>query len=229
MKKLIRVLAICLMILCGPAMIIYLNPIVDEKLGTAEVLTAAKEIQRGEVIKQDQVKKVRIKTSLVVKASLMKSSNEIVGQEASRSIHANEQFDQSMLILDRLTPGNGEYNMPLPSEWVLSAPGSLLRGDQVTLTPVLEQRVSVTASDITEESPAADEPAAWSAKNQEQLSNIDVSFAKSSNNQEVTTEDNDRKKPTGQVNRIELIVNQEQRDLIVGLGQKNYKFLVTYR
>ncbi|WP_171650818.1 hypothetical protein [Paenibacillus foliorum] len=55
-----------------------------------------------------------------------------------------------------------------------------------------------------------------------------MSFAKGTNNQEIAASD-DRKKPTGAVSTIELIVNDEQKELIRKYGTKGYRFLVVYR
>jgi hypothetical protein len=55
-----------------------------------------------------------------------------------------------------------------------------------------------------------------------------VSYSKGTNNQEIASTD-DRKKPTGAVSTVELIVSEEQKELIRKYGSKGYKFLIVYQ
>jgi len=226
MKKLKKTLIILVLLAIGPIEILYLAPLVDEKLGTVEVIQATKDIPRGQVITNNDVKTVRMKTSQAVKDRMTEPS-EIVGQETTRPIRENEVITADMLVLDRLTPNHEQYNMPMPPDWVLSAPGSLLRGDSISLVPVYTQPTRATVEDEdVEQSRTVIQP---TAEEIALLSNILISYSKSNNNQEVTTEDDERKNPSGQVNRFEMIVTEQQRDIIIKFGNNRFKFLVTYR
>ena len=230
MKKTKRLLIILLLLIIGPIEFLYVQPLVQEKLGTVEAVTFTKEIMRGDTINAADVRVQKIKSEYALKDRITDPSI-VIGQEATRKIYANEQAVKDMVVLDKLTPRTDQKNMPLPAEWVLSAPGSLLRGDNVTLVPVFEnsdrtQTTADTGSD-GEVIVTRSEPITVNSEDQRLLTDIAVSFARSSNNQDVTTEDG-RSKPTGQVNRIELVVTEAQRDVIVKYGRNNFKFIVTY-
>lgn len=196
------------------------------------MIQAGREMQRGHVIEAIDLKTVPVKADQVVQKRVT-DLQMAVGQETTRIVRSGEQITEDMLVMNQLMPGTNQVNMSVPTEWVLSTPGSLLRGDHVTLSPVLKEDATATSAKTSknaadEEKGPAPQPERISPDVLQKLTDIAVSYSKMSNNQEVESGE-DRKKPTGTVNRFEIIVTTEQRDMIIDFGRKGYKFIVTYR
>jgi hypothetical protein len=232
MKKSLRLFLFIIVMGSGALMLVLWSKYVEPKWGTIQVIEASKELERGHVISTLDLKTINVKAEQIV-AKRVKDTSKILGQETTRLIRNGEQITEDMLVMDQLTPKKDQVNMPMPNEWVLSMPGSLLRGDHITLLPVKNTVLSDQNTTKTDESGKQS-----IIKNEievipddvlAKLTDIPVSYSKASNNQEVTSSD-DRKKPSGPVNRFEMLVNNEQRNLIAQYGgTKGYKFIVTYR
>lgn len=151
-----------------------------------------------------------------------------IGRETVRPIRAGEQLTPDMVNTRHLQPGQGEWNMPLPPEWIFGKlPGSLLRGDRVSLLLVTKETADKTE---LRGDPSRERLTEWNIPYEEEtkLSGITVSYAKAANNQEIAASD-ERKKPSGAVASVELIVTDEQKELIRKYGSKGYRFLMVYR
>jgi hypothetical protein len=236
MKRVLRTLLFILVMSSGVLLLFIWTKYVEPKWGTVEVLQASREVQRGHVIEALDLKKLPIKADQVVQKRVT-DSKIVIGQETTRIIRAGEQITEDMLVMNQLTPGNNQVNMSVPNEWVMSTPGSLLRGDHVTFSPVKKEDAAAASSAKSSSSKDAGEGEIIQLAAQPEvilpdvlnkLTDITVSYSKMSNNQEVESGE-DRKKPTGTVNRFEIIVTTEQRDMIIDFGRKGYKFIVTYR
>lgn len=120
--------------------------------------------------------------------------------------------------------------MSLPTEWIFGKPpGALLRGDRISLLLIskeeakrLDERASESVSRNSFDAPQIP------YEEERKLQHIVVSYAKGTNNQEIAGGE-DRKKPTGAVATVELIVSEEQKELIRRYGMKGYRFLIVYR
>ncbi|MDF2646850.1 MAG: flagellar biosynthesis protein FlgA [Paenibacillus sp.] len=228
MKRFLRTLLFTIVMSSGVLLLFLWTKFVEPKWGTVEVLQAGRELQRGHVIEAIDLKKIPVKADQVVQKRVT-DSQMVIGQETTRIIRSGEQITEDMLVMNQLTPGNNQVNMSVPNEWILSTPGSLLRGDHVTLSPIKSEAGANNArSKAEEEKESVAQPERISADVLQKLANITVSYSKMSNNQEVESGE-DRKKPTGTVNKFELIVTTEQRDVIIDFGRRGYKFIVTYR
>jgi hypothetical protein len=229
LKRLVYYLLILIIVLSAPIQIFVWGKYIEPRWGLVEIITASSQIERGDIIHIDNLVQIFVKPELVVEQGI-NNITEIVGQESTRLIRKGEQVTSDMLNKDKLSPNINEVNMPLPIEWIMAMPGSLLRGDLVSLDPVKR-------SDNTEIKSVVDGIPVNSTTPEEVtiteyewllLQDIRVSYSRSSNNQEVTATD-DRKKPTGSVTRFEVIVSMEQREIIKKYGKLGYKFIVTYR
>jgi hypothetical protein len=221
------VIGLCL---SGPALLIGWKWYVEPNWGTVEVIQASRPVERGTRLSDADLKTVKVKRELLVDGALVRSSAAL-RQETTRSIRLNEQITGDMLNTSHLLPAPGEWNMPLPVEWIFGKPpGSLLRGDRVSLL-LVQKEESKKVDDKTANQELSREKLDQlniSYEEEKKLEEIVVSYAKGTNNQEIGSSD-ERKKPTGMVSTIELIVNNEQKELIRKYGTKGYRFLVVYR
>jgi hypothetical protein len=155
------VIGLCL---SGPALLIGWKWWVEPVWGTVDVVVAARSVERGASLSEADVKIAKIKREQLVKGARVKLTD-VLRQETVRDLRENEQMTDAMLNTGHLLPSPGEWNMPLPTEWIFGKPpGSLLRGDRVSL--LLVQK---------DESKKADGKAEQELT-REQLEQLDISF-----------------------------------------------------
>jgi hypothetical protein len=220
------VIGLCL---SGPALLIGWKWVVEPNWGTVDVVQASRSVERGARLSDADLKTVKVKKEQLVDGALVRLPAAL-RQETTRAVRLNEQITADMLNTAHLMPAPDEWNMPLPAEWMFGKPpGSLLRGDRVSLL-LVQKDESKKVDDKTanqELSREKMEQLNIPFEEERKLQEIVVSYAKGTNNQEIGSSD-DRKKPTGMVSTIELIVNNEQKELIRKYGTKGYRFLVVY-
>ncbi|MDQ1911851.1 SAF domain-containing protein [Paenibacillus sp. GD4] len=215
--------------LSGPALLIAWTWWIEPNWGTVEVVRAVKNVERGERLSGQQLRLDKVRKDALVQGAVTKLTD-AVDREVTRSIRIGEQLTPDMLNTKHLLPGKDEWNMSLPTEWIFGKPpGSLLRGDRISLLLIskeeakrLDERASESVS--REQLDALQIP----YEEERKLQHIVVSYAKGTNNQEIAGSE-DRKKPTGAVATVELIVSEEQKELIRRYGMKGYRFLIVYR
>ncbi|MEK3725546.1 SAF domain-containing protein [Paenibacillus sp. FSL H8-0034] len=222
----VLVIGLCL---SGPALLIGWKWFVEPNWGTVEVVQAARSVERGLRLTEADLKTVKIKKEQLVDGALVRMPSAL-RQETTRAVRLNEQITADMLNTAHLLPGADEWNMPLPVEWMFGKPpGSLLRGDRVSLL-LIQKEESKKVDDKTADQELSREKLDQlnvSYEEEKKLQEIVVSYAKGTNNQEIGASD-DRKKPTGMVSTVELIVTNDQKELIRKYGTKGYRFLVVY-
>lgn len=213
--------------LAGPALLMVWKQWIEPNWGTVDTVVAARAIERGEKLASNDLKAVRLPRESVVLGALTRLE-EAEGMEVTRSLRVNEQLTPEDIDASGLVPGQGEWNMPLPAEWIFGKPpGSLLRGDQVTLLPVPKNEAG-KLHETAELGESVLTAAAAGVTVDEALTGITVSFVKGSNNEEIAA-DEERKRPTGSVSGVELIVNEHQKETIRQYGIEGYRFLIIYR
>ncbi|UUZ90417.1 SAF domain-containing protein [Paenibacillus sp. P25] len=227
LRKWMYYLLVIGLICTGPALLLLWKYKIEPNWGTVEVVQAVKPVQRGEVLTPDRIHIAKIPRGTLVDGAILRLSDAL-NRETVRAIRVNEQLTPDMVNARHLLPGPGEWNMPPPSEWIFGKPpGSLLRGDRVSLLLVTKENAEKAES---RGEPSRDKLAEWNIPYEEEakLKEITVSYAKGANNQEIAASE-DRKKPNGAVNTVELIVTDEQKELIRKYGMKGYRFLIVYR
>jgi hypothetical protein len=218
---------IVLLCLSGPAILLFWKWYIEPNWGTVDAVIAVKTIERGSRLADTDVKLAKVRKETLVEGAVSKLA-EALGAETTRTIRTNEQLTEDMLNTKHLTPGKGEWNMPLPSEWIFGKPpGSLLRGDRISLL-LINKEDSDKADDKADYTKEGLERLHIPFEVEDRLQNMTVSYAKGTNNQEISPSE-DRKKPSGTVSSIEIIATDEQKELIRSYGSKGYRFLIVYR
>ncbi|MCS7461471.1 SAF domain-containing protein [Paenibacillus doosanensis] len=221
----VLVIGLCL---SGPALLIGWKWGVEPRWGTVDVVQAARGIDRGARLSEADLKVVKVKKELLVSGAASRLSA-VLHQETVREIRPNEQITDAMLNTAHLLPGPGEWNMPLPAEWTFGKPpGSLLRGDRISLLLIPKEEAKKAEEKSGEEMTREKmEQLQIPFEEEQRLTDMVVSFAKGTNNQEISSSE-DRKKTTGVVNTVEVIVTEQQKELIRKYGMQGYKFLIIY-
>jgi len=250
LKSIKRYLYVLLAVFCtllGPGSVVFYHIYLAPTLGTVEVVVAQEDIPRGQLIKQEQLQIKRVKLEDVVEG-VIKDPNKITGKETKYKITRGQQVIPDMIDVDGLYPNENQYNAAIPSQWIYAMPGSLLRGDKVSLYAVEvkdnEIKVEAEGSGFSQEqlnsmnngqqtnvkiqAEAKLKVEVAKRKGIKVIDNLTVSFAKTSNNHEVTIPEENRFKPTGPVTAVEVIVDQKQWEQIVEYPLKGYKYILMY-
>lgn len=253
MKSIKKFLYIGLVAICalgGPALVLVYHYYLAPTLGTVDVVKAMSDIERGAIIRSEHVATKKVKIEELVEGAYQ-DEKLVVGQEARFLIKRGQQILPDMVDSEGLYPNLDEWNTSLPDQWIYSSPGSLLRGDRVSLyaVEVKDNELKVEGNDsvpgFSQDILNQINSGAGSAEkttDQERLmeqvnklkgikviDDLVVSYAKASNNTEVMSPEENRLRPTAPVTAIEVIVNQEQWDQIVQYPLQGYKFIVMYR
>jgi len=169
-----------------------------ERLMYTEILTVNQNIDAGTVITQDMLAS-RKTDGASSRSYRVQSVGEVIGKEATGFIPAGaelypEYFSEIDLVVHE---DRGEFVLSIPSNWVVSYPQTIRRGDKVTFL--------CDGSEI--------------------LSGITVLYAKSSGNTEVVS-DNERLADAANVSLLEVIVDKSQAQLLSELASGNEEELI---
>ncbi|TBL80611.1 SAF domain-containing protein [Paenibacillus thalictri] len=227
LKKIGYYALIIALILSGPALLLVWKWYVEPNWGTVEAIVAVKTIERGARVAESDIVIRKIRKDALVEHAVLKMSDAI-GKETSRTVRGGEQITADMVNTGHLYPGKGEWNMPFPPEWIFGKPpGSLLRGDHISLLLVTKED-GKKAEEKGEGGLELLDRQQVPVDVEDKLQNMTVSYAKGTNNQEIAPSE-DRKKPSGALSALEIIVTDEQKELIRKYGAKGYRFLIVYR
>lgn len=222
----------------GPAIVLaytfYLEPII----GRVDIVVAKQDIERGKKLSADQFELKAIKKEEVVDTSY-KNIEELIDTESRYLIKKGQQIIPEMIDKNGVYPNPDQWNAPLPQSWLFAVPGSLLRGDHVTIYAVpskeKEEKFDVSSGGFVQEKsiPKALSPdqivkIADKAKILV-LDDVVVSYSKANNNVEVTSKGDQRLEPTGSVAAVEIIVNQDQWKKLSAYALNGYQFILMYR
>lgn len=113
-----------------------------------EIIVLKNDVNVHEVITEDILMKVkRPKDSLSIRetfkieeSQVIYNYNQIIGLVAKHYIPEGQTLVWEYFTQNQLLPQDGQYTFPLPKEWIMAMPGSLRRGDKITLYPFLKER-----------------------------------------------------------------------------------------
>lgn len=239
MKKFIQPLISILLIIIAVGLIFLWEFYLNDRLNTTTVVVAAKDIEKNQVIKNSDIKIIRIKSEQAVEKPIV-DPKAIIGLETSQYVPQGNQFVDAMLDRYGLEPNNNQLIYPIPKEWIYSSPGSLRRKDRVYIYAIYDgkgrvgrenspnQQMVLAKSEqsgltgVKELNPRVSEPI---------LKNLVVAYAKDSTNQEVKPAANSEKRldATGAINNLELVMTQEQYSILENKYLDGYKFNFAYR
>lgn len=224
MRKFLQPLISIVMIVFAVGLIFLWEFYLNDRLNTTAVVVAAKDIEKGQVIKNGDIKIMRIKAEQAVEKPF-KDPKEVIGLETSQFVTKSNQLVEAMLDRYGLEPNDNQLIYSIPKEWIYSSPGSLRRKDRVYIYAIFDAKNRAMASSQPLEDvqhPEATGPI---------LQELVVAYAKDSSNQEVKPAVNSEKRldATGAINNIELVMTQEQYSTLENKYLQGYKFNFAYR
>lgn len=220
MKKFIQPLISIFLIMSATGLIFLWEFYLDDRLNTTSVVVAAKDIEKNQVIKDTDIKIIRIQSEQAVERPIA-DPRKIIGVETSQFVAKGNQFVDAMLDWHGLEPNNNQLIYSIPKEWIYSSPGSLRRKDRVYIYAIYDEKRNLTEG-IPPDRQIVSEPI---------LKNLVVAYAKDSSNQEVKPATNSEKRidATGAINNLELVMTQEQYSILENKYMDGYKFNFAYR
>lgn len=220
MKKFIQPLISILLIIVSTGLIFLWEFYLNDRLNTTSVVVAAKDIEKNQVIRDSDVKIIRIKSEQAVEHPIT-DPKYIIGLETCQFIAKGNQFVDAMLDRYGLEPNSNQLIYSIPKEWIYSSPGSLRRKDRVYIYAIYDEKRKLK-EEISPDRQIASEPI---------LKNLVVAYAKDSSNQEVKPAANSEKRldATGAINNLELVMTQEQYSILERKYLDGFKFNFAYR
>lgn len=203
-----------------------------ELINYQDVIVLNKDLQRGQLVTENDLTYLKIDKNLVIKDSVQ-SENEIVGLEAKHFIPAKEQLNSKFFEDAKLLLNKGEYVAKIPAEWVLAVPDSMRRGDDIVIyavasnnNPLQQQHVATSKSDLKKNDKSStsteQDDNEMQTMNSEEMNSINtqslspilatkVAYVKDSANREVVTVgDRERMDGSSAIQSVEIITTSEK-------------------
>ncbi len=183
-----------------------------------QVLTVNTDLEQGTVVTAD-VLGLKKTVSPSPRALRLESAQKLIGMETVSFIPAGVELFSEYFEEERLTvhEERGEYIFSIPTNWLVSYPQTLRRGDSVTFLLLRDERY---------EEPEASRPAG--PKTGEEILTATVLYVKSSSNDEVVS-DQERLKGAATVSVIEIIAGKEEAQTLTRLAAQGDRFVLLYQ
>lgn len=220
----------------------YYNKNVAEVVDTKEIVVATREIGIHQVITADDVKLEPVKLKNMIPGAY-ESLDDVVGKESQVKIVVNDQLHESKIGVK--VKEEGEMIIEMPQDWVISFPKSLRRFDKINILPIeQESEVNNNMFGINDENRMLREEdrkkrAAELLKQvNDRLTGISVVYFKDNTANDITdqapnsvTNDTDEPRITSSSlgTRLEIAITPDEWEIIQGLYEVNYKFVVGYQ
>ena len=206
-----------------------------------EVLTLNRDIEAGTEVTKDmlEIKKTTTPTSKSLRPA---DALQVVGKEAVSYVPQGAELfgeffeDGSLMIHEEL----GEYIFSIPSNWLISYPQTLRRGDRITFllvkdrddgepsSPSFSPQDELFGVEASDEAPQGPEPERPELSTGDEILTTTVLYVKSSSNNEVVS-DSERLDAAATVSIIEVIAQKEQAQLLTRLASEGCRFVVLYQ
>lgn len=216
--------------------------VIKDKALSTEVVVAKERIEKHtELSKSNLVVKRRNKDALVDGYIKPEEISKLYGKEANVVILGNQIISNEFVDYENLTPDPSKHEAirPIPSNWIFAMPGSLRRKDTISIYPVKEkdegeeQSIRTVDDDkaMTKEDAKKSTPEDLANRFKPILTNVTVSYVKTSSNQEVVNEkdSDERLNATGTASDIEVNITEEQLQTLVQYINEGYKLYISYR
>jgi hypothetical protein len=161
--------------------------------------------------------------NLIERAIVQKEK--IIGKYSVHYIPKNSQLTPAYFKDDTTdTKKVDSYIFAIPTDWIITFPNSLRRGDTIYFYPVK------IVDENEEANKSFDSLDNIKVTNQSDLLKSEVAYLKDSGNREVVnTAGNDRYDASANIASIEIITNYEGVLHLQNLADNNYKFIILYK
>lgn len=130
-----------------------------------EIIVLKNDVNVHEVITADLLMKIkRPRESLSIRETFnLKQSqiiydyDQVIGLAAKHYIPEGQTLVKEYFTQNKLIPLKEQYTFPVPKEWIMAMPGSLRRGDTITLYPLLKDKEKLLETLAVSRAPGSEE------------------------------------------------------------------------
>ena len=189
-----------------------------------EVLVLNQSVEANTTITEDMLDIIKTDPSNFIEGALV-DKEKVIGKITAHYIPKYSQLTLEYFTVEKAESSKeDQYIFTIPSDWIITFPNSLRRGDIIYFYPVkmpdekVEEIKSFSSSSnikVTKES---------------NLVSSEVAYLKDSGNREVVdTVGEERYDASANIVSIEIITNWEDFSYLQGLADENYKFIILYK
>lgn len=195
-----------------------------EKFLYTEVVVLNRSVEEGTAIEPGMLELIKVNPDNIIEGAVIRK-DDVTGKYSSHYIPKYSQLAPAYFKDESIdTIGEDQYIFTIPSDWIITFPGSLRRGDTIYFYPV-----KITGEKGDEEKPTESLSSKKIIKESE-LVRSEVAYLKDSGNREVVnTEGEDRYDASANISSIEIITSHEDMSYLENLSSESWKFIILYK
>jgi len=206
------------------AMIYFWETKYRERFLYTDVVILNQSVEADTAIESGMIDLIKINPDNLIEGAVVKK-DEVIGRYSAHFIPKYSQLSLAYFKDESMgATKEDQYIFTVPSDWIITFPNSLRRGDIIYFYPVKvtseggEQNRSfnsISSTKITEES---------------ELVRSEVAYLKDSGNREVVnTEGEERYDASANISSIEIITSYEDMSYLENLAKSGWKFIILYK
>jgi hypothetical protein len=217
------ILGIILM-LATLAMIYFWETVGRERFLYTEVVVLNHSIEKGTAIEPDMIDLIKIDPDNLMEGALVRI-DEVIGKYSAHFIPKYSQLSLAYLKDESVgTKKEDQYIFTIPSDWIVTFPSSLRRGDTVYFYPVKEEIESGEHGSLSSSQVSIE------ATDENELVKSEVAYLKDSGNREVVnTVGKDRYDASANISSIEIITDYKDISYLENMAASGWKFIILYK
>jgi len=195
-----------------------------ERFLYTEVVVLNRSVEAGTAIETGMLDLIKVNPGNLIEGALTRK-DDATGKYSSHYIPKCSQLTTAYFKDESIkTIGEDRYIFTVPSDWIVTFPGSLRRGDTIYFYPV-----KITGEKGGDERPTYSLSSVKVIK-ESKLVKSEVAYLKDSGNREVVnTEGEDRYDASANISSIEIITSHEDMSYLENLTRESYKFIILYK
>ncbi len=189
-----------------------------------EVVVLSEDITKHKTVEANMLTTIKVPVDSVVKGAVT-NPKAIVGKESQVFIPKNMQLVKQFFEEDDFLLKDDEFVLSVPSEWIISYPQALRRGDKVYFSPIIVADMGAYEVDAEMYMPVTSDFVPIN-----NMVSATVYYAKDSTNREVKDESAEpRLDGSGNVSNIEIVVTNAQYQELYSKYTSGYRFVLLYK
>jgi len=213
-----------ILMLATLAMIYFWETSGREKFLYTEVVVLNQSVEAGSAIEPGMLDLVKVNPDNLIEGAVV-DKDEVTGKYSAHYIPKYSQLALAYFKDESIgTIKEDQYIFTIPSDWIITFPSSLRRGDTIYFYPV-----KVT-SEKGEEGRPINSLSSTKVIKESDLIKSEVAYLKDSGNREVVnTVGEDRYDASANISSIEIITSYEDMSYLENLAGSSWKFILLYK
>jgi len=195
-----------------------------ERFLYTEVVVLNQSVEAGTAIEPGMLDIVKVNPDNLIEGAVV-DKDEVTGKYSAHYIPKYSQLALAYFKDESIgTIKEDQYIFTIPTDWIVTFPSSLRRGDTIYFYPVK------VASEKGEESKSFNSPGSVKVIKESNLIKSEVAYLKDSGNREVVnTVGEDRYDASANISSIEIITSYEDMSYLENLAGSSWKFILLYK